>query len=344
MLNPMLRNQSFRLTSGRSDKRKGKVMKINCCVCVTLVALTLFARDHRVLVLRSGDKDQYAYAIKEDGSWEKERMPFFKLGFADLNPKRCQIVNKVLYVMCVGEDTVEGVATSGYGEVIRFNLDGSRIDEDAMFKFDGKANGMAITPDGKYIFIGISKENYMPDISGRVWRYDTVNKKLAAFADMIVEGKEVRESCYIQEMCCDTNGFLYVTERQVGRVNKYKVDENEGVYVDRTKCVQRSKVNVKNGGAICYSPNEDCLYHGSETSVRKLNISDLSIKTEAEMSASVRFYASAVIKGVPYLVPEIKSVVYAIDASTLEAKVVLNTSAIDICHIPFFGNFTMVVR
>ena len=56
-----------------------------------------------------------------------------------------------------------------------------------------------------------------------------------------------------------------------------------------------------------------------------------------DIEAKVRYYA-------PYLVSQIKSDVYAIDVSTLKAKVVLDANPIDICHIPFFGNFIMVVR
>ena len=349
-----------RMTSNLKRKENEMKRKITIIALLALGTINLiFAREWRMLQLGALAGQGHRLAVrKADGSWETSKEKLFALDAVnDLTYKRCQVVGGKIYVMCSDKKTVtEGDATveKYVGKVIRFTLDGVRMDEDSMFCFDGKGDGMTVTPDEKYVFITIGEETY----AGRVYRYTVATGVLETnFAYIGV--KDSDKGSFIREACCDNSGHLYVADRSFGHVYKYDVQKEAGyyyyrnVYLKRTSASSDSNLNAQltGGGSICYSSAENCLYHAGKYGVQKLNADDLTrIGSVMTDDREHWFDASCVIAGVPYIKSarvdsENKEHIYAVDKDTLKLTSVSVAKPVDICAFPRESkNFTIVIK
>lgn len=277
----------------------------------------------------------YQYNISADGAWSSAWTNTWTQGrlicaktTTDPDWIRCKYVGSTIYVMAMGKKT--GSSTDYAGKVIRFRRDGMRLDDDCLFSFEGKGDGLAITPDEKYVFVS-SGDSAAGD--GRVLRYSVDTKTLDT--DFVVFAAQ----SFLRECCCDKSGNLFVANRKGSRVYMYEVTHQTGEYSD-TVYKNRSD-GLENVGAVCFSPVENCLYAGGNL------MGKFSTKNLAKIGTTVAtthpqkpyFAASAIIKGVPYFVSAQNAPkgIYAVDSDTLGQNYVYKAAPNDICELPPTG-------
>ena len=274
----------------------------------------------RALVVPSGGATVHVYNISDTGAWASAKEFCKKRSTYPI--RRAQCVNGIVYVM---EATSGSPGVGGY--VYRYRADGTFIDE--YLSFDGSADGMIVTPDSHYLFVGNNEGTYV----GRLMRYDMVKGEWKA--DFAQFGSSVG---FMRQMYTDNSGNLYVANR-AGSGFIYRFDiEHDGDPYSQNKYEARSEA-FDLVGAVCWDPATDRIYGGGRQDIAAFDVDLKTVVAKKTVPEAIAwFYASAVIDGKVYFGSFQRELVYCVNPEDCSTTVVLNGKFDSISDFPVFEN------
>lgn len=245
-------------------------------------------------------KSTYSLTVDDTGKWGSYRK-FTALvnqqGNARIDNMRINnaVANRGVVYQLESTSNDNGGSQNEKWDIYRFTYAGQRLDVDPFISVSdcGHAKGLCVTPDGKYLFVGIYQSLNGNDKAGRIYRFDLSGEQSPSEPLLLAQFSPVGNRT--QHITSDGNGFLYVADRGSSYVYKLSVEPAEDVY-DDDNYVARSSCTAGNLQSVSYNPSDGCVYAGNWEEVYVFDAGTMEYEWQTKPS-EMHQYVSSVFTG-----------------------------------------------